>query len=258
MKGKGNTFCQRLFTTKMDFIRGDIMNTRKPLNNAIYTALIAGGLTLGGTAFAQSQGLYSADELTDAEVFSSKQPDKVVGEVEDVLLDENMQVNSLVIDISEFLDFGQSQYVIETGKFTVETIDGDDKDEIEYKVTVEMTEEEISQQPEYTNDWWSQTKEATANAWQETKQGASSAWESTKAATASALDSAGEALDTAGDKTEQAAENAANETEQAIDAAGNKTEQAGDKIANETDQAVEAAGNKAEQAGEEIDEETNN
>ncbi|WP_082140411.1 PRC-barrel domain-containing protein [Halomonas sp. PR-M31] len=223
------------------------MNMRKPLNTAIYTALIAGGLTLGGTAFAQSQGLYSADELTDAEVFSSQQPDKVVGEVEDVLLDENMQVNSLVIDTSEFLDFGQSQYVIETGKFTVETINGDDKDEIAYKVTVEMTEDEISKQPEYTNDWWSQTKEASANAWQSTKQGASSAWESTKAATASALNSAGDALDTAGDKTEQAADSAVENTKQAADTAGEKTQQA-----------AEATGDKMEQAGDEVEQETDN
>lgn len=224
------------------------MNMRKPLNNAIYTALIAGGLTLGGTAFAQqAQGLYSADELTDSDVFSSQNPDKTVGEVEDVLLDENMQVNSLVIDTSEFLDFGNKQYVIETDKFTVETMNGDDKNEVKYKINVEMTEEEISQQPEYTNDWWSQTKKASSNAWESTKQGASSAWESTKAATSNALNSAGDALDTAGDKTEQAADTTADKTKQAADTAGDKTQQA-----------AEATGDKAEQAGDKAEQATDN
>ncbi|SHE52685.1 PRC-barrel domain-containing protein [Modicisalibacter ilicicola DSM 19980] len=222
------------------------MTLRTPLNHAICTALVAGGLAFGGSALAQPQGLYSADELTDAEVYTNQSSD-VVGEVEDVLLDENMQVHSLVIDTSEFLDFGQKQHVVETGKFTVETVNGKDKDDVEYKVTVDMTEEQIAQQPEYTDDWWAETKKQAANAWQETKQTAESAWQSTKAATASALSSAGEALDEAGNETEQAAENAAQETEQAADEA-----------ANETQQATEAAGNQAEQAGEEIDQETNN
>lgn len=187
------------------------MNMKTPLNTALTTALIAGGLTLGSAAMAAPQGLYSADELTDADVFTTGNPGEEIGEVEDVLLDDNMQVRALVIDTGNLLDLGERQYVIETGNFTVETQNGDDLDAIEYAVHVDMSEEEITQQPEYTNDWWSQTKAQTRQAWEETKEGAASAWQNTKAATSDALTRAGEALEKAGNETQQAADEAQDE-----------------------------------------------
>ncbi|WP_129140279.1 PRC-barrel domain-containing protein [Modicisalibacter coralii] len=185
------------------------MAMRKPLDKAILTALLAGGLTLATAATAAPQGLYSADELTDAEVYGKDNPSEEIGDVEDVLLDDNMQVQALVIDTGNLLDMGSKQYVIQTGHFTVETENGDDLDNIEYKVHVDLTEQEITQQPEYTNDWWNQTKQATAKAWQNTKQSAESAWQNTKAATSELLMDAGQAIDKAGEKTQQAADDAA-------------------------------------------------
>lgn len=170
------------------------MTTRNPLNRAILTALVAGGLTASGVAFAQPQGLYSADELMDADVYSNEDDSNAIGDVEDILLDENMRLHALVIDTGNLLDMGDKQYVIETGKFTVETRHGENKEEVEYLVTVEMTEQEITQQDEYSNDWWT-----------ETKQTASSAWESTKAATSDALNRAGDAINDAGENAEDAA-----------------------------------------------------
>lgn len=193
------------------------MAMRKPLNQALFTTIVAGGLSFGGSALAQPQGLYSADELMDAEVYSNQSGSESIGEVEDVLLDESMKLHSLVIDTGNLLDMGERQYVIETGEFTVETSNDEDIEDIEYRVNVDMTEEEITQQPEYTNDWWAQTKEATRQAWENTKETAKSAWESTKAATSNALNQAGDALDEAGDETGQAVDEAGDETEQATD-----------------------------------------
>ncbi|WP_136069046.1 PRC-barrel domain-containing protein [Modicisalibacter radicis] len=192
------------------------MATRKPLNKAILATLTAGALSFGGLAWSAPQGLYSADELTDADVFSKSNPSEDIGDVEDVLLDENMKVSGLVIDTGNLLDMGSKQYVIRTGDFSVETQNGNDLENIEYRVHVDLTEEEITQQPEYTNDWWAQTKQATSQAWQNTKQTAQSAWESTKAATSNALTEAGDALSEAGNKTEQAAEEASNETQEGV------------------------------------------
>lgn len=181
------------------------MITRNPLNRAIFTVLVAGGLTASGAAFAQPQGLYSADELMDADVYSNEDDSNAIGEVEDILLDENMRLHAMVIDTGNLLDMGEKQYVIETGKFTVETRHGENKEEVEYLVTVEMTEQQITQQDEYSNDWWTETKQRTRQAWEETKQTASSAWESTKAATANALNRAGDAINDAGENAEDAA-----------------------------------------------------
>lgn len=201
------------------------MIMRKPLNAAIATLLIAGGLGATSTAMAAPQGLYSADELNDADVYLASDPENDVGDVEDVLLDERMRVHALVVDTGNLLDLGEKQYVIETGKFTVETRNGDDLENVEYAVHLDMSEEEITQQPEYTNDWWTQAKQSTLQAWENTKETAASAWENTKAATASALSSAGAALDEAGNETQQAAEEAGNETQQAMDEAEQEVDQ---------------------------------
>jgi sporulation protein YlmC with PRC-barrel domain len=183
------------------------MTLRKPLNHALTTALIAGGLTFGGTAMAQSQGLYSADELMDADVYSNQNNTESIGEVEDILLDESMQLKSLVVETGGVFDFGEKQYVIDAQSFSVETSNGDNLENIQYRVTVDMTEEQISQQPEYTNDWWNQTKQTTASAWENTKETANSAWENTKEATSDALGNASDALDNAGDEADQAIQN---------------------------------------------------
>ncbi|MDW5376380.1 PRC-barrel domain-containing protein [Halomonas sp. HP20-15] len=195
------------------------MDTRKPFNKTLLTTLTAGALSFGTLAWGAPQGLYSADELTDADVFSKSNPSEDIGDVEDVLLDENMKVSGLVIDTGNLLDMGSKQYVIKTGDFSVETQNGNDLENIKYKVHVDLTEEEITQQPEYTNDWWTQTKQATSQAWQNTKETAQSAWESTKAATSNALTEAGDALSEAGDKTEQAVDEAGDETQQAAEEA---------------------------------------
>lgn len=175
----------------------------KSLSKALLAALIAGGFVISSNAMAEPQGLYSADELSDANVFSKSNPDKKIGEVEDILLDDAMRVRALVVETGGLLDMGEKEYVIDAGKFTVETRNGDNLEKLEYIVHVDMTKEELEQQPEYTNDWWTQTKAAVRQAWQNTKEGAASAWESTKAATSNALDNIGGALENSGDEIEQ-------------------------------------------------------
>lgn len=193
------------------------MTMRKPLNCALATAIAAGSLAVGGTALAQQQqsqqqsqlqGLYSVDELMGAEVYSNQGNSNSIGEVEDVLLDESMKLHSLAIDTGNLLDMGENQYIIEQGNFTVETRNGENRENVEYRVMVDMTEEEITQQPEYNNDWWTETKQTTRQAWENTKETANSAWKSTKSATSDALNSAGNAVEEAGNETQQAADNA--------------------------------------------------
>lgn len=186
------------------------MTQRTPLNHAIKQAtlgaLLAGGLAVAGSAMADPQGLYSADELLDADVYATSGSDQIGG-VEDILLDNDMQVRALVIDTGNLLDFqGNQQFVIETGKFTVETQNGNSLEEIEYRVNVDMSEEQIAEQPQYTNDWWQNAREGAQQAWEDTKEGAASAWESTQEGASWALDSIGEALENVGERTREAAD----------------------------------------------------
>ncbi|MGM8931550.1 PRC-barrel domain containing protein [Salinicola halophyticus] len=141
------------------------------------------------------QGLYSADELMDADVYLSGQKDDDVGDVEDILLGEDMSVQALVVEAGGVLDMGDKDFVVEKGDFTVETQHNDDLDDIEYRVVVDMDKDELKQQPEYDNDWWNQARKQAADAWENTKQGASSAWHDTKSATSNLLDDASDAID---------------------------------------------------------------
>ena len=161
--------------------------------------LAAGSVMMSQIALAQDntgpQGLYSADELMDADVFLSSKPNEDIGDVEDILLGEDMSVQALVVEAGGVLDMGDKDFVVQKGDFTVETNNDDNLDNIEYRVLLDMDESTLKQQPEYDNDWWQQAKTQAAEAWENTKQGASSAWEDTKAATSDLLDDASDAID---------------------------------------------------------------
>ena len=182
------------------------MTPHRSLNEILLATLLCSGLVIASNAMAEPQGLYSADELTDASVYSKSKPDEEIGEVEDVLLDDAMRVRALVVETGGLLDLGEKAYVVDAGKFTVETRNGDDLDKLEYLVHIDMTKEELAQQPEYTNDWWTQTKTTVRRAWQSTKEGAASAWESTKAAASNALSNIGGAMEGSGEEIQESAE----------------------------------------------------
>ncbi|APE31535.1 hypothetical protein BOX17_11610 [Halomonas aestuarii] len=185
-----------------------------PLRHAIHRAslgaLLAGGLALSGSALAAPQGLYSANELLDADVYSTSGSEQV-GEVEDILLDNDMQVRALVVDTGNLLDLkGEQQFVVEAGKFTVETQNGNSLDEMVYRVNVDLSEEQLSQQPAYTNDWWQDAREGAQQAWETTKEGAASAWDTTQEGASRALDRIGQALEDVGERTQEAANDSGN------------------------------------------------
>jgi len=103
--------------------------------------LAASSIMLSQVAMAQDnqnsqspQGLYSADELMDADVYLSSQPDDDIGDVEDILLGEDMSVQALVVEAGGVLDMGDKGFVVKKGDFTVETNQNDNLDDLEYRV----------------------------------------------------------------------------------------------------------------------------
>lgn len=161
--------------------------------------LAASSAMLSQAAMAQDnqdpQGLYSADELMDADVYLKGSPDEDIGDVDDILLGEDMSVQALVVEAGGVLDMGDKDFVVEKGDFTVDTSHDNDLENIEYRIVLDMDESELKQQPEYNNDWWKQAKTQATDAWENTKQGASSAWQGTKNATSNLLQDASDAID---------------------------------------------------------------
>ncbi|WP_084155662.1 PRC-barrel domain-containing protein [Halomonas halocynthiae] len=175
------------------------LNTRNSAFSTTRVSIVAAALLTSSMAFAtttpsERQGLYSADELLDADVYTSTEGTKSIGEIEDILLDDNMRVHAIVIETGNLLDLGEKQYVIETGNFSVNTVNSDNLDDLEYRVVVNLSEEAITQQPAYTDTWWNDARQNAQDAWEKTKEGASSAWNNTREATANVLERAEEAL----------------------------------------------------------------
>ncbi|WP_251978772.1 PRC-barrel domain-containing protein [Salinicola avicenniae] len=163
-------------------------------------SLAASSAVLSQAAIAQDtdqdpQGLYSADELMDADVYLQSAPDEDIGDIEDILLGEDMSVQAIVVEAGGVLDMGDEEFVVEKGHFQVETQNDDSLDDMDYRVILDLDRDELNQQPVYTNDWWQDAKTNAAQAWEQTKEGASSAWQSTKSATSSLLQDASDAID---------------------------------------------------------------
>lgn len=176
------------------------MNT--PFIKKLGAPLLAGSLTLSFSAIA-AQGLYSADELMDADVYDPNGED--IGDVEDILLGDDMSVQALVIETGTVLGLGGRDVVAKLGTFTVRTAsDESEFDDIEYEVHMEATQEELKNFPEYNQDWWSETRRDLKQAWEKTKQNTRSAWESTKDASASAWEKTKHGAEEMGDKIERA------------------------------------------------------
>jgi len=177
---------------------------RKPMIRGVNACLLAGGMALSLSAVA-AEGLYTMDELEDADVFDSTGEE--VGEVEDILMSNDMSVHSLVIETGEILGLGGSEVVAERGTFTVVTeSDNASFNSVEYEVHMEMTQDELKKLPEYNEDWWNQTSKSLQKAWENTKEVSESAWENTKQATSSAWYNVKEGMEEMGDEVEQATE----------------------------------------------------
>ncbi|MEX2481941.1 MAG: PRC-barrel domain-containing protein [Gammaproteobacteria bacterium] len=175
---------------------------KRPFIKKLGAPLLAGSLSLSFSAIA-GQGLYSADELMDADVYDST--GEAIGEVEDILLGDDMSLHALVIETGEVLGLGGREVVAKRGTFTVRAESADNEfDDIDYQVHMETTQEALKSFPRYDENWWVEARKELRQAWEKTKQNTKSAWESTKEASATAWDKTKQTADRMGDKIETA------------------------------------------------------
>lgn len=153
---------------------------RTPLTIAISTALL-GSFAMGAHAQDEPQGMYSADDILDAEVYFAGGSGEEIGDVDDILFDEEMRIAAIVIESGSVLGLGGREIVVDTDYFTLETETEADGD-TEHRIMVEASQEEVEAFPTYDNDWWEQTKANARDAWQTTQEGAESAWQRTREA----------------------------------------------------------------------------
>ncbi len=169
--------------------------------------LLAGSMALSFSATA-TEGLYSVEALLDANVYDADGEE--IGEVEDILLSDDMSIHSLIIETGSLLGLGGREVVAGRGTFTVrveQEKDSETFDDIDYEVHMEATQDAVKELPEYDEGWWNQTKESLSQAWENTKDTSESAWESTKEATSSAWHNVREGAESIGNKAKDATNN---------------------------------------------------
>lgn len=151
----------------------------------IAVAAVSGGLAFGGQAIAedenqqdqqsaQTQGLYSAEDLMDADVYLRDDPEEEVGEVEDILLDDEQKVSALVIETGEILGMGGREIVADIEDIRVESerneggMFGDGY--VTHRVLIDADNEDLEGFPEYEQEWFDQESETLRSegmsAWQ--------------------------------------------------------------------------------------------
>ncbi|MCE8020884.1 PRC-barrel domain containing protein [Halomonas sp. MCCC 1A11036] len=132
---------------------------------------IAGSLALGTQAIAQddpqaAQGLYSADAIIGADVYHANDPDEEVGNVENILLDDQGQVSALIVNAGGLWGMGGDEVVVGIEHFTMETDRDDDgvfgQDDVTHRILVDASEDELENFPEYDEQWFNEERERRA------------------------------------------------------------------------------------------------
>lgn len=210
-------------------------------NLMISTALIA----LAGTAYAADgeifrpsadpmeihasnfigKRVYSSEAQLDNEAYEGVQKDwEDIGEINDVILSRNGEVEAVLVDIGGFLGIGERQVAVDMSAIRFVADTATPEDESDFFLVMNASRANFEEAPEYT---WEKAEASVE----------------TKAATAEmktekAAENAGAAIDKAADKTAAAVDNAADKTAAAVDNAADKTAAAVDNAATKTEAAV--------------------
>ncbi|OOY19877.1 hypothetical protein BMI86_14795 [Thioclava sp. DLFJ5-1] len=224
--------------------------------------------------------VYISKDKVDAKTAINEAQDNWddVGEVSDVVIGTNGEVDAVLVDVGGFLGIGEKTVAISMDSLNL-IPDGDTDNS--YFVVAQGSKDQLDQAPKYdaemqtafsadANGDMNGNGEDMQNAdasqkMDEAGDNAEAAATATAAAagaaaneaadkTAQAADNAGEAMDNAAENTADAAQNAAQETEQAMNNAGDKTEEMAKDAAQNTKEAANATGqaveNAADNAGE--------
>lgn len=155
--------------------------------NGLILGLMISGLLFVPLAEA-AQGLYSMKALMDAPVYAEGHS-KSIGEVDNVIVDEQMKITGIVIDVDDSASsMDGKKLFVQTGLFRLKTERDTQLDDVRYKVYLNESVAGMTHYPVVDNSWWQTAKQAASAVWEKTKSTARSAWDATKEATRNVLD----------------------------------------------------------------------
>jgi len=133
---------------------------------------------------AQPQGVYSTDRLIGTDVYAQGNSEDRVGEISDILLDNNMQISAFVVSDKGRLNLGGGKsFVVQPGDISIDTTQTEEPSKPEYQATLGVTRDDLSGFPVYNDSWYSNAQTKAGNAWEQTKDAAGSAWTDIKQTT---------------------------------------------------------------------------
>lgn len=187
-------------------------------------------------AQSQSQGMYSAQRLIGAPVYAEGDTKDAIGEIDDVLLGNGMQIRSFVVETKgKFGILGGKSYVVSPDQLTVQTETTKKATKPDYKINLSMSRNDLGNEPVYSDSWWSNAQGQASDAWQDTKNSASSAWTKVKDTTSNIVNGTKDKADDAADSTSNAADKAGDKASDAADSASDKASNAADKASDQSD-----------------------
>ena len=179
-----------------------------------------------------------------------------LGEVNDLLLGRDGEIDFAILGIGGFLGIGERDVLVNMDALQIAR-DGDDA--TDYFLILNASQEEIENAPEFDSTAVNEAEQAAENAAEGTEEAAEDAVETTEDAvegveqsTENAAEDAEQAAQDAGQAAENAAEDAEQATENAAEDAAEATENAAENAAEETGEAVEEAGDEIEQETDEV------
>lgn len=191
--------------------------------------------------------LYASEAELEGEYAEAETDWEDIGEVSDVLINKEGDVEAVMLDIGGFLGIGEKTIAVNLD--ALEMIPDTD-DEGEYFIVMNGNRAALEEAPEYEAD--DAMDEAAAETDQATDEAAAetdAAMENAEQETEEAAENTEQAMENAAEETEQAADEAADETEEALDSAAAETEEAADDAAMATEQAADEAGEEVSETG---------
>lgn len=197
--------------------------------------------------------LYTSEDDIDENVFGLNDNWENVGEIHDIVLGKDGEVDQVIADIGGFLGIGEKSVAVSMSELKFVS-DGEDSDE--WFLVIKAAEGELENAPAYEqaamgatmsndNDLTQQATEAGDMAENDMEEMAQD--------TETAMDATGEELEEAANATGETMEQAANETGEAMNDAGEELEQAADATGEALNDAGEEVGEAADATGEAIE-----
>ncbi|WP_375263376.1 PRC-barrel domain-containing protein [Palleronia sp.] len=193
-------------------------------------------------------------EVEQETVATQSQPENV-GEISDIIMTQDGQVEYVILGVGGFLGIGQQDVAV---NFDALSVQPDPQNEGEMMIMINATQEQIENAPTFDRSIYegvardgsatmqSTETEAETVTTTVTQEPAEEAAAETEATVESTMDQTEQTVEGAANEAGQALEGAANETEQALEGAAQSAGNAASEAASEAGQAVEQTGDAIE------------